>query len=321
MFYPIFIEPGARRVSRVGEPLAPGVDRSAVIAPAGEVVVWPLRTGGEEGRWRLGAETLRERLEAGTAKVGAFDKKNDRWSILYLGNSMLQRIESGDVVATGRDPVTGAVEVAFASSTSVVPKTVWNRGAHRSGEYGTRLLGDFLGGRRFTFPKSLYAVSDALRMAVGDKPNALILDFFAGSGTTLHATALLNREDSGSRRCILVTNNEVDGDTAVDLHKAGQYAGDADFEARGVFEAVTRPRCRAALTGERPDGKPVKGRYLDGRPYADGFQENCEFFQLDYLDPTAAELGYEFQRLLPVVWLMAGGIGPIHGSADVPFSM
>lgn len=41
-----------------------------------------------------------------------------------------------------------------------------------------------------------------------NKPNALILDFFAGSGTTLHATMLLNKEDGGNRRCVLVTNNE-----------------------------------------------------------------------------------------------------------------
>ena len=42
-----------------------------------------------------------------------------------------------------------------------------------------------------------------------NKPNALILDFFAGSGTTLHAVNLLNKEDGGHRRCIMVTNNEI----------------------------------------------------------------------------------------------------------------
>ena len=41
-----------------------------------------------------------------------------------------------------------------------------------------------------------------------DNPNATILDFFAGSGTTLHATMALNAEDGGHRQCILVTNNE-----------------------------------------------------------------------------------------------------------------
>jgi adenine-specific DNA-methyltransferase len=44
---------------------------------------------------------------------------------------------------------------------------------------------------------------------VANKPNALVVDFFAGSGTTLHAVNLLNAEDGGNRRCVMVTNNEV----------------------------------------------------------------------------------------------------------------
>ena len=58
--------------------------------------------------------------------------------------------------------------------------------------------------KRFSFPKSLYATSDAIHYIVAKKPNALIIDFFAGSGTTLHAVNLLNAEDGGHRRCIMV---------------------------------------------------------------------------------------------------------------------
>lgn len=57
--------------------------------------------------------------------------------------------------------------------------------------------------------KSLYAVHDAIRFFVSKKPDAVVLDFFAGSGTTMHAVNLLNEEDGGQRRCILVTNNEI----------------------------------------------------------------------------------------------------------------
>lgn len=66
--------------------------------------------------------------------------------------------------------------------------------------------------RKFPYPKSLYAVEDALRIVT--KEDALIVDFFAGSGTTLHVVALLNSEDGGHRRCIMVTNNEVSEDEA-----------------------------------------------------------------------------------------------------------
>lgn len=74
---------------------------------------------------------------------------------------------------------------------------------------GIGMLLRFFQDKRFPFPKSLYAVHDTIRFFVANKPNALIVDFFAGSGTTLHAVNLLNAEDGGKRRCIMVTNNEV----------------------------------------------------------------------------------------------------------------
>ncbi len=156
---------------------------------------------------------------------------------------------------------------------------------------------------------------DCLEAVVKDRPDAVILDFFAGSGTTLHATALLNRADGGRRRCILVTNNEVDEETARKLHKRGLYAGDAEFDRHGIFEAATQPRVETALTGVRPDGKPIptgRGfRYLDGRPWSEGFEENCAFLHLEYLDPDEVELGRQFAAIVPILWLASGGIGPL----------
>lgn len=222
---------------------------------------------------------------------------------------MRRRIEEGDIVVTGRDPLNGAVNVEYANATSTVAKTVWNRGTHRAGEYGSRVLSDFLGERRFPFPKSLHAVADTLRVAVGDNPDALIVDFFAGSGTTLHATALLNQEDGGRRRSIIVTNNEVEETLANRLRADGHHPGDPKFEQYGIFEAVTRPRCEAVVTGVRPDGKPVEGKYLDGRAYDEGFEEDVEFYRLDYLDPDEVDLGLQFEAILPALWMAAGSIG------------
>jgi adenine-specific DNA-methyltransferase len=175
---------------------------------------------------------------------------------------------------------------------------------------GTQLLSAFLGERDlFTFPKSVYAVRDCIEVAIGDRPHALVLDFFAGSGTTLHATALLNAEDGGRRQCILVTNNEVDEEQSIALNREGFFRGDERFEAAGIFEAVTRPRVRAALTGKRPDGTPVPGEYLGGRAHAEGFRENVAFFRLDYADADAVELGQSLQAILPVLWLVSGSRG------------
>jgi adenine-specific DNA-methyltransferase len=189
---------------------------------------------------------------------------------------------------------------------------MWYRGRHNAGGVGgTQLLNALLGERNvFSFPKSVYAVRDCLQVAIGDRSDALILDFFAGSGTTLHATCMLNAGDEGARRCIMVTNNEVEDQLARKLNKQGLYPGDAEFDRHGIFEAACRPRCEAAITGRRPDGSPAPGKYLNGTPYAEGFRENCEFFRLNYLDPDEVELGKQFAAILPALWLTSGGLGP-----------
>ncbi len=90
----------------------------------------------------------------------------------------------------------------------MLPLTWWDKTEYSATAYGTNLLsGIMVGEGRFDYPKSLYAVMDCLRVA-SEKKNALVLDFFAGSGTTGHAVLELNKEDGGSRRFVLCTNNE-----------------------------------------------------------------------------------------------------------------
>jgi adenine-specific DNA-methyltransferase len=191
--------------------------------------------------------------------------------------------------------------------------TVWWEKAYDAGSNGTNILKKLLGASGlFPFPKSVYSVRDVLATVVGSRKDALILDFFAGSGTTLHSTCLLNAIDGGRRRCVLVTNNEVDAETATNLAKAGHFRGDPDYEAMGIFEKVTAPRVKAAITGRRAsDGAPISGRYkwADKRPYADGFDENVEFYNLRYLDPSEVDLGHKFDAVHPLLWLAAGGAG------------
>lgn len=73
---------------------------------------------------------------------------------------------------------------------------------------GTAELANIFNIRPFAFPKPSSFVKFLLSTTVTTLPKATILDFFAGSGTTLHATMQLNAEDGGHRKCILVTNNE-----------------------------------------------------------------------------------------------------------------
>src|SRR5690606_2773647 len=122
---------------------------------------------------------------------------------------------------------------------------------------------------------------------IGNKPNPIVLDFFAGSGTTAHAVMRLNRQDAGQRQAILVTNNEVSAEEAKKLRAAGHRPGDPEWEALGICEYITKPRILAAVTGRTPSGEPVDGAYkfVDEFPFADGFDENVAFFDLTYEDP------------------------------------
>ena len=169
----------------------------------------------------------------------------------------------------------------------------------------------FLPDRKFPFPKSPYAVEDALRFFVKDNPAAIILDFFAGSGTTAHAVMRLNRQDGGQRQCIAITNNEVAADERRALHQRGLRPGDADWERLGICEHITKPRIRAAITGQTPDGAPIAGEYkfTDAFPRSEGFAENAEFFTLTYETPVAVSHNRAFERIAPLLWLRAGSAG------------
>lgn len=312
LFFPIFIDPETRTISKVGETIPLHVDRSTIPDQPGLVTVWPVRAGrDEEATWQKSPASLRKLIADGFARVGAYDAKNDRWSILYLGPSQIRRIDSGELVVTGRRE-DGSVEVDFGErGVRRTPKTVWNRGSHKAGEYGSMLVRRLTGDRKFPFPKSLYAVEDALRIAVANKPTATILDFFSGSGTTAHAVMRLNRQDGGRRQCISVTNNEVAADEQAALRKEGLRPGDADWEKLGICDYITKPRIAAAITGKTPEGEDIKGDYkfTDEFPMAEGFEENAEFFTLTYEAPVAVSHNLAFQRIAPLLWMRAGSEG------------
>lgn len=176
-------------------------------------------------------------------------------------------------------------------------------------------------GRSFPFPKSLYAVEDAIRFFVKPKATAVVLDFFAGSATTTHAVMRLNRQDGGRRSSIVVTNNEVSADEAARLRVAGAHPGDAHWEAEGIFAHVAMPRIKAATTGRTPDGAEVSGdyRFVDQFPMSTGFDENAAFMELEYPDADKVDLGLAFDVLAPLLWLRAGGAGPMLSADDITF--
>ena len=90
------------------------------------------------------------------------------------------------------------------------PKSIWTDTKFSASEYGTQILDEILGEReKFLFPKSPHATAECIK-AASDKKNAVILDFFAGSGTAGQAVLELNKKDDGNRKFVLCTNNEND---------------------------------------------------------------------------------------------------------------
>ena len=315
LFFPIYIDPTIPAITEIGEPL--NIEELPEINDD-KTVAWPIRGDDSLGNWRVSAPTLRKFVKEGYVKLGGYDKKRKTWTVLYLGNKAQQQIEEGAIKIASRDPKTNVVELEFVAGEQRQIKTVWHRGTHDAGTYGSSMLRNILGeGGLFAFPKSLYAVQDALNTVISDKPNALILDFFAGSGTTLHATLLLNAEDDGNRRCVLVTNNEVSETEEKALTRKGFKPGDEEWEREGICQAVTIPRCKFTINGQRDDGTPLPGNYLGGRALSEGFEANLQAFSLDFLDPLGVERGGKFADIAPILWLMAGARGALISAADI----
>lgn len=308
MFYPILIDDETGEFHSVGEAIAPSVARASAQVPASTVAIWPIRRDGSEGRWQVGATTARLLRSKGYLRIGRFKGEDTAISYLKAGE---QRKAEGGVFGAMWMSDAGHIEVESGSDSSArIPTTQWTLTAHSAADHGSTLLRKFLPGVAFPFPKSLYAVEDTLRFFVKDKPDALILDFFAGSGTTAHAVMRLNKQDDGRRRSVSVTNNEVnDKETA--LLEADLRPGDAEWDSQGICERVTKPRINAAVTGLTPSGALIPESYgfTDVFPMSEGFDENVEFFTLTYENPAMIELDLGFERIAPLLWMRAGAEG------------
>jgi adenine-specific DNA-methyltransferase len=120
------------------------------------------------------------------------------------------------------------------NSEGLLPQTWWDKSEYSAVEYGTNLLAHLFGRTHtFMFPKSIHAVSDALKVSgLRNELDGLALDYYGGSGTTAHAVIGLNRTDGGTRKYILV-------------------------EAENYFHTVLKPRVlKVAYSPDWKEGKP-----------------------------------------------------------------
>ena len=309
LFYPIFIESKTNQVHKIGEPLPIDLDRKRVEKIEGCITVLPIRSDGKEGCWSLEPKKARELLEKGYFRVGKFNPNSEqKYELSYLQSGTVKSIDNGEIVIVGRND-DGSIKGYYPTGKATMEVNQWDYITHDASENGTKLLNSIIG-NRFSYPKSLYAERDTLMYYVLEKPNALIVDFFAGSGTTLHAVNLLNAEDGGHRRCIMVTNNEVSDDEAKMLTKDGYSPGDEEWNKLGIARYVNWPRTVCSIKGSDINGNPLKGNYTGSDiPMSDGFKSNAIFFKLGFLDKNAVAVGNQFKELLSLFWMKAGAIG------------
>lgn len=311
-FYPIFVREGegGPEVAAVGEAFY-GLDRDDVEVPEGCYAVWPVRSSGDEGNWQISSDNLRKLLVEGYVRLGRWRRADT--TVYYLKRGERLKLERGLFQVTGTRSDGSVITEAGDYSATFIPTDVWRIKAHDAGHHGSSVIRALLGGRKFPFPKSLYAVEDALRFFVASKPEAVVLDFFSGSGTTAHAVMRLNRQDGGRRQSISVTNNEVSAEEQRGLRLNGFRPGDPEWESQGICDFITKPRVTAAITGRSPDGSPVTADYkfVDEFPMSEGFDENAAFFSLTYESPLSVRHHRAFAKVAPMLWLRAGSRGRV----------
>ena len=172
--------------------------------PSTDTIIWPVNPEGMEKVWKYGIERAKTII-----------------------NEILVRNRNG------KDEL---YRKKYLNKEGSLPRTWWDKPEYSARDNGTRALTNIFGGTKvFDFPKAPEAVKDCLRV-LNLKKDGIVLDFFAGSGTTGQAVLELNKEDGGNRRFILCSNNE-----------------------NGICENVTYERIKAAITGNCPNGKKMIG--------------------------------------------------------------
>ncbi|SDA39057.1 adenine-specific DNA-methyltransferase [Butyrivibrio sp. INlla18] len=324
--YPIFVEKKTGKIIGCGKSLQELVEDGTYKGdladfvyhtdevPDGATAVWPISQKGLQCVWRLIPTRFLGDVKKGHINVikQTPGKNSNEFGIQYLSAGIIKKINSGEIVPKGRDKINGTYILdAYESEGSDIP-TIWNEKEFYTTK-GSGQIDSIFGSKEFPYPKPLTLITEVLRACTDE--NSLILDFFAGSGTTLNAVNLLNDQDGGNRRCIIVTNNEISKKQYRAFTKAGMVPGSIEWEKHGICRSVTWPRTVATITGKRPDGSDIPGKYFafdeenNNRPMAQGFKSNCEYFKLDFLDRDQVSLGTQFKEILPMLWMKAGAIG------------
>ena len=182
-FYPIFVKDGS--IIGFGDVCSDDFHPGSINIKRddGTIEVYPIDPSGIESKWVFAKDTVESIFSELTAEYNSTKKQ---WDIIR-------------------------------KKTKFRYKSLWSDKRYSANSWGSVILNKILPNNPFNYPKSLFTVKDCVDAGMSNRDHGIILDFFAGSGTTGHAVVDLNREDNGNRKFILV--------------EMGEY-----------FNAVTKPR-------------------------------------------------------------------------------
>lgn len=321
-FYPILVDPSNGKITGCGIPLEKNEKRSGYKPPDNRIAFFPLAKDGSESRWQMGTEVFKQRLDKGLVKLGQGKKLSNR-PVMYIRSGMAKRIENGEVSNNGINSL-GVLEVdSFEGAQVQGARSQWNNISHDASLHGTNLNKLIMPDRKFPYPKSLFAVEDTLRWYLLEKKDAVVLDFFAGSGTTTHAVMRLNKQDNGRRISISITNNALSDSEHKRLIDKNNYPGSSEYESQGIFEMITKPRIVAALTGVATNGEKIKGKYgyTDIFPMSDGFSENVKLFNFELSNSDDISRNKSFGKIAPLLWMISGSVGSVIEEVSETFEL
>lgn len=217
-FYPIIIK--NNKIVGFGDvPLDSAHSKKQTEEKGGKYYVWPIDIEGIERKWRYARQSI--------------DSVKNLLRVRKSGNR---------------------IEIEIGKPFGIV-RTVWQDSRYDASVYGTQLVHALVPKTDFNFPKSLWNTFDCIAPILYERKNAIVLDYFAGSGTTGHAVMVMNKEDGGNRRFILGTNNEND-----------------------IAEEVCYPRLRRVIKGHKD------------YPDITGINANLKYFRTDFVDADPTDL-------------------------------
>lgn len=220
-FYPIIIEDD--KVIGFGDVVPNGIHpERQTVEDSNRYLVYPIDRKGIERKWRYARQSV------------------EQVQHLLRANKTRSRYE----IQIGKD--FGTV------------RTVWQDSRYDANEYGTKLVHNLVPSAHFDFPKSVFNTYDCIAPILYERKNAIVLDYFAGSGTTAHAVMMLNKEDSGNRKFILCTNNE-----------------------NGIAEDVCYPRVKKVILGHKD------------YPDITGIPTNLQYFKTDFVPASPTDTNKE----------------------------